>query len=305
MGDGAPLQADAVAAGSRSSRSASDPSGVLAEVRIRLVRDRVSLSAGSLAYHWFLALFPAVIAVVSLLTVVQVSSSTISRLTHALDASLPSGVSSVFTSAIRAAGTRTHGSVLVLVIGVVAALWSASGGFAALQQALDVAYEVPVDRPYLSRHLHSIPLMAAAVVLGGGGAALIVFGQPIGAGISGHVGVTGSAFVVAWTVVRWLLTTVAVMVFISGCYYYAPNLPEGRWRWISPGSLLATGIFLAASFGFSLYVAHFGSYSRTYGTFAGVAILIFWLYLTGLAILVGGELNAAIDRAAGAPQPSK
>jgi membrane protein len=120
----------------------------------KIVRDRVSMSAGSLAYHWFLALFPAVIAVLGCLALVRASTHLVTQITHAVEKGLPPGVGTVFTGAVKAATTRESGSAVAIVIGVSVAVWSASGGMSALQQALDVAYEVPVDRKFLARRIY-------------------------------------------------------------------------------------------------------------------------------------------------------
>lgn len=271
---------------------------VLRRIAKKIVRDRVSLSAGSLAYHWFLALFPAVIAVLGVLSLVHVRAHDVDSLTHAIDKALPSGVAGVFTSAVKAATTRDSASVIAIVIGVAVAVWSASGGMSALQQALDIAYEVPVDRKFFARRLRAIPLMAATLVLGVSGACLIVLGAPLGAGIEGHVPLHGVAFTVIWTILRWALTLILISGLFSIFYYAGPNRQDPRWRWTTPGGSLATVVFVLASLAFSYYVTKFGSYGKTYGTFAGVAILIFWLYLTGLAVLVGGEINAELEREA-------
>jgi uncharacterized BrkB/YihY/UPF0761 family membrane protein len=194
----------------------------------KFVRDRCSMTAGTLAYHWFLALFPALIALLGLVT-----------LAHA-------------------------------------------------------------DRKFLAKRLRALPLMLATAVADGIASALIVFGAPLGFAIEGHVPFAGTAFILAWTAVRWVLTIAMITLLFSFFYYYAPNRESPRWQWVSAGGLLGTGIFLLASTGFSLYVAKFGSYGKTYGAFAGVVILIFWLYLAGLAVLLGGELNAETERAAAA-----
>jgi membrane protein len=262
----------------------------------KIVRDRVSLSAGSLAYHWFLALFPAVIAVLGFLSLLHVGAHEVDSLTHAINKGLPSGVASVFTDAVKAATARDSSPVLAIVIGVGVAIWSASGGMSALQQALDIAYEVPVDRKFLARRVRAVPLMAATLVLGVSGACLIVLGAPLGAGIEGHVPLHGVAFTIIWTTVRWALTLILVSGLFSFFYYAGPNRPDAKWRWATAGGTLATVVFVLASLAFSYYVTKFGSYGKTYGTFAGVAILIFWLYLTGLAVLVGAEINAELER---------
>ncbi len=274
----------------------------------RIQRDRVTMAAGSLAYHWFLAMFPAVIAALGILTLVHMSAATLHHMEHGIAKALPPGAAGVFDGAVRAANRRATGSIVAVVIGVAVALWSATSGAAVLEQALDVAYEVPADRPFLARRLWGLPIMAVVVLVGGLGLALTVFGQPIGSAIQGAIPVGGTAFMVAWTVVRWVLTAILLSAAFSAVYYLAPNREGPRWQWVTAGGVLATAIFLLASLGFSFYVSSFGSYGKTYGSFAGVAILIFWLWLTALAVLVGGELNAELERevaarAQGGPAP--
>ncbi len=269
---------------------------ILLAIAGRVRRDRVSVSAGSLAYHGFLAFFPAVIAALGVLSLVHAGTGSIDHLVHGITKALPPGAAAVFEAAVRAATRRKEGSAVAVAIGAVVALWSATSATAVLQQVLDLAYEVTTDRKFLARRVRGLSLLALTGVLGGLAAALVVLGQPIGAALRGVFPSGAAGFAVSWTVSRWIVASAAISVLFSSYYAFGPNRVHVRWRWATPGSLCATAVFLLGSLGFSFYISTFGSYSKTYGSFAGVAIFIFWLYLTSFAVLVGGELNAELER---------
>lgn len=194
------------------------------------------------------------------------------------------------------AGAQSDGAAVVAtLVGLGLALWSASAGMVALQVGLDVAYDVEQDRPFVKKRLVAMLLLLVTAVLGGLATVLVVFGQPLGDAIRDNLPL-GGAFVVVWTVARWILALAALMVLFAAFYYVAPNRGSPRWAWVSPGGVLAAVIWLAASLGFSFYVASFGSYAETYGSLAGVVVLLLWLYLSALAVMIGGELNAELER---------
>ena len=264
--------------------------------------DRCTMAAGSLAYHWFFALFPAVVAAIGVISLVKLDQAQLDHLINGLGQALPGGASEVFKTAITQAGKKSSGAQTTVILGTLLAIWSASGGMVALETALDVAYEVPKSAKFIKKRLKSFVLILCTVVFGGLSSIFIVEGAPLGHSLSNLIGFHGIGFTIVWTVVRWVLTIILVSLLFSCYYYFGPNREIPSWKWVSPGGVVGTIIFLAASLGFSFYVSEFGnsSYSKTYGSLAGVALLIFWLYLAGIAVLLGGEINAESERQAAA-----
>jgi membrane protein len=276
----------------------------LATVRTRVKQDRITVAAGSFAYRWFLSLFPVVIALLGAASLVRIPDRVMARLVDGVSRALPAGAASVLTEAVRNSAGHARGAVTTIVVAGVVALWSATSGMVIIEEGLDMAYQLPQDRSFLAKRLRALPLLAASVLLGGGASALVVFGPAIGSTLRSAGPLTGTALVVAWTALRWVAALILVGILLSVLYCWAPNRPHPHWQWLSPGALLATCLWAATSVGLSFYTSISGSYSKTYGAFAGVAILIFWLYLTGMIVLVGGEVNAAFERADSSPPTS-
>jgi membrane protein len=260
--------------------------------------DRVNVAAGAFAFRWFLAIFPIIIALLGLATLITIPSSVIVDLIHGVSKSLPSGAAQVFTKAITHSTKRTDRDFWTTVIASVVALWSATSGMVIVEEGLNMAYGLPTNRTFAAKRSLALVLLLGATVLGGAASALVIFGPQLGDLIRDSSVLGRTAFGAVWTTLRWLIALGLMNLLFSVLYYLAPNRRRPVWRWTSVGALLATVLWALVSLGFSFYTTSFGSYAKTYGAFAGVAILIFWLYLTGLAILVGAEVNAAIERLA-------
>lgn len=254
--------------------------------------DRGTLTAAGMAFFWFLAIFPAMIAFVGVLGLMNASQGAVDSITEVVR-SLPDNSEAVLVGAI--SEREDGGSLLATLFGVALALWSASAGMVGLQMGLNVAYDVTEDRSFVKKRLMAFELMLVMLVLGGAATAFIVFGAPLGDALRDNLPF-GSAFMVLWTIVRWVAGLLALTGLFAAVYYLAPRRDTPRWVWVSPGGILAAAIWLLASLGFSFYVTNFGKYGETYGSIGGVIVLLLWLYLTALAVVLGGELNAELER---------
>jgi membrane protein len=273
---------------------------LLRKVFREAVEDRVTTSAASLAFHGFLAIFPAILAALALVGLVGLSASQLRSLVHGVNVILPLQMSQTIDDALRNP-TKGTGGGLEVVLGLAVALWSAVEAMAALQVGMDVAFEVSSDRGFVRRRLVALPLLALTVVLGGAASGLLVLGDPIRALLPSSVALARSTSDAAWGVIRWAGAMALVVVLLSAYYAVGPNRKRGelRWRrlqWVSPGAVAAALGWLGASAAFSFYLNHFGHESRSYGAFAGVAALLLWLYLTGLVVMLGAELDCELAR---------
>jgi membrane protein len=260
--------------------------------------DRVNVAAGAFAYRWFLSIFPTIIALLGVASLVTLPPSVVVSLIHGVTEALPASAADVFTKAISHSTERVHGDLVATILASAVALWSAVSGMVIVEVGVGMAYGIKNDRTFLRKRFVALQLLVGGIVLGGGASALTVFGPQLGKVIKDSLPFSNVTFGFTWTLVRWVAALALINLLFTVFYYFSPNRARPKWRWTSIGSLMATLVWALVSLGFSLYTSDFSSYDRTYGAFAGVAILIFWLFLTGLAILVGGEVNAAIERLA-------
>jgi membrane protein len=264
--------------------------------------DQVPLLAAGVAFYVLLALFPAIIAGVSIYGLVADPQTVRDQINQLAQTLSPETAKLIGTQVQQVTSSAGGALGLATVIGILTALWSASSGMKALITGVNLAYDEPEGRKFVKLRGLSILMTLAAMVLLGVALALIV----------GFPAVPDSwPTVLQWTaaVVRFVLLAVLLMAGLAALYRYAPDRDKPKWSWASPGSVVATVLWVLASVGFSVYVNAFGNYNKTYGALAGIIILMFWLYLTAFVVLVGAELNAELelqtakDTTAGPEQP--
>jgi membrane protein len=251
-------------------------------------QDQVPLLSAGVAFYTLLALFPAVIAGVSIYGLVADPDTVrdqIEKLTQMLSPSTADLVGEQIKQVTGAAGGALG---LATVIGILTALWSASSGMKALITGVNLAYDETETRKFAKLRGLSLALTLGAMVLLGVALFLIV-GFPAVA--------NNWPTPLAWTagILRWVLLAVLLVVALAALYRLAPNRDEPKWTWVSWGSVVATVLWILASVGFSIYANSFGNYNKTYGALAGVIILMFWLFLTSFVVLVGAELNTEME----------
>jgi membrane protein len=252
--------------------------------------DQVPLLAAGVAFFGFLALFPAMLAF-TLVWGLVADPATITDQTASLTASLPPEARTLLVDQLQQLASAPAGSLgWGLVLALVLALWSASGGVGNLVTAINIAYDEDRKRGFVKEKLVALGLTVAAVVFMAVMVALVA-GVPV---VFELVGLTGGWRWLA-EVSRWLLLAVLVMAALAVLYRVAPDRDAPKFRWVSVGAAVATLLWLLASAGFSLYVTMFGNYAKTYGALAGVVVLMLWLWITSYAILLGAEINAEAE----------
>ena len=278
--------------GRRAERPQQIPPKGWKEIALRLKteikQDQVPLLSAGVAFYALLALFPAIIAAVSIYGLVadpETVRSQLERLTQLL----PPETAAILGDQIKQITAGAGGALgLATVLGILTALWSASSGMKALITGVNLAYDETETRKFLKLRGLALLLTLGAMALMGMALALIVAFPAL---------TNDWPTALRWTasILRWLLLAALLIAGLAVLYRHAPDRDEPRWSWVTWGSGIATLLWVAASLGFSFYVAQFGNYNKTYGALAGIVILLFWLFLTAFVVLVGAELNTEME----------
>lgn len=255
--------------------------------------DNLTDLAAALTYYGVLAIFPAIIALVSIIGLIGRSAT--KPLLENMGKLAPGPARTVFTSAIENLNQNRGTAGVILVVGLAGALWSASGYVAAFMRASNKIYDIEEGRPIWKTLPVRLGVTIVTVVLLAVSAVAVVVTGSLARQVGKLVG-AGSSAVEIWDVAKWPVLVVLVAVILSILYWAAPNVKHPGFRWISPGGLMAVVMWLVASGAFALYVANFSSYNKTYGSLASVVVFLVWLWVSNIAILLGAEVNAEIER---------
>jgi membrane protein len=257
-----------------------------------LYADDVLSLAAQQAYFFFFALFPALLAVISIASFFPIDTLMDSVIAGVGRVAPPEVISILRDQIIKIADSNAGG---LLTFAFLLTVWSSSSAVLSMVTTLNAAYGITEGRPWWKVRIVAIGLTLGLAVFILSSMALIVAGPSIAEHVASTVGL-GSAFTTAWNILQWPLVFGLVATALGLVYYFAPDA-EQDWVWITPGSVLATLLWVAISLGFKIYVARWGNYNEAYGAIGGVMVLMLWLYLSGIAILAGAELNAEIEHA--------
>jgi membrane protein len=268
--------------------------GVLKRTVREFRADNITDWAAALTYYGILAIFPALMALVSVLGLVGRSAT--QPLIDNLGQLAPGPARQIFTSAVQNLQHSRGAAGVLFIVGILGAIWSASGYVAAFMRASNAIYDIEEGRPMWM----TLPVRVAVTVVLLTLLAISAVGVVVTGGLASKIGNTlgiGGTAVTVWDIAKWPVLLLIVSFMFSILYFAAPNVRHPGFRWLSPGGIFAVVIWIAASALFALYVANFSSYNKTYGALAAVIIFLVWLWISNIAVLLGAELNAELERA--------
>jgi membrane protein len=272
--------------------------GLLATVKrtfTEFSEDNMSDWAAALTYYGLLSLFPALIALVSIIGLFGDPAATTKTITDVVTKLGPSSAAQTFAGPVKSITSHRSAAGVLFFVGLGAALWSASGYVGAFMRAANVIYETPEGRPFWKlRPLQILVTLAMIVMLAALALGIVLTGPVVGA-VGGALGV-GSTAQTVWSIAKWPVMLVVVILMFGVLFHTAPNVKLPGFKWVTPGAVLAIVVWIVASALFAFYVANFGSYDKTYGTLGGLVVLLMWLWITNCALLLGMELNSERER---------
>jgi len=268
---------------------------ILKRTASEFMEDNLTDWAAALTYYGLLALFPALIAMVSLIGLVGDPQSTTSSLTEIITSIGPGSAAETFSGPIESIASNQSAAGFAFVIGLAVALWSASGYVGAFIRASNIIYETREGRPFWKLRPLQLLVTLGMIVLMTLLALGLVLTGPLVDAVAGPIGV-GDTAVAVWNVAKWPAMAAIFILMVNLLYYASPNVRVRGFRWVTPGSLVAIVGWAVASAAFAFYVANFGSYDKTYGTLGGLIALLIWFWISNLAILFGHQLNAERER---------
>jgi membrane protein len=255
--------------------------------------DHLTDLAAALTYYGVLSIFPMLIVIVSVLGLIGHSAT--QPLIDNLNTLAPGSARSILMSSIHNVQSHRGTAGAVFVIGLVAALWSASGYVAAFMRASNVVWDVEEGRPIWKTYPLRLGVTVVTVILLTVSAAAVVFTGTLASRLGSVIGV-GATAVQVWDIAKWPVMALVAVVILAILYWAGPNVRQPGIRWVSPGGVLALVLWLVVSALFALYVSNFASYGRTYGALGSVIVFLVWLWLTNIVILLGAEFNAELER---------
>lgn len=256
--------------------------------------DQCTDLAAALTYYAVLSIFPALIALVSILSLVGQAGATTQTMVGMVEEFVPATAMEQLEPVIEELAAAPAPGI-GLLIGLLVALWTASNYVNGFSRAMNRIYEVREGRPIWKLRPIMYVLTAVTLVLVALAAVMLVVSGPVAEAIGGAIGL-GEAALTAWNIAKWPVLLLVVIAVIALLYYVTPNVKQPTFRWITPGAVVAIVVAVLASLGLGLYVANFGSYNRTYGALAGVIVFLLWIWIVNVALLFGAEFDAELER---------
>jgi membrane protein len=261
----------------------------------RFLDNNAMMLASALAYSTFFAIPSVLLVVVGLFTLIA-GADTITTLMQHFNTFMPAQATSLLKASLLRADAHPASSIALTIIGFVLAMWSVTGAMNAYMLALNIAYERKDRRSFLQKRIVAVKMAAVMGIAFALVAVLLIFGPVVEKAIASRAGPAGSVIDILWWVAQWPILLAGLLVAFATVLYLGPDVEHRKWQFLTPGSLVAALLWIAASGLFAVYTSMFGSYNKTWGALSAVIVTLTWLWLAAMALLFGGEINAEVER---------